>query len=598
MFRKKKTFNDRPVSIPDVGKTKIVEEVQKYDKLGLTDYASALAEFVSVCETPMTIGIQGDWGIGKTSILNMIKTFIEGQIFKNNKKGSRNGIVWFNTWQYSLFHQDEFLGAAVINSLLESIKQSFDVPEDLMKRGKDSIGKLLKTLSAISIGGVSIDPTKMTESSSQSEILGYADISSIMLNFKNDFEELIDKVVESNKLHRVVIFIDDLDRVKPIKALELLESIKNFLDVKHCVFVVAVDYEVIQTGMSKKLGQDIQKISGKSFFDKIIQLPFNMPTTSYRLEDYVQNLLHESEFTGKRIIKDDEKAFYAAITACTVGRNPRSIKRVINYAKLLDIIRGKNSTSTVTIKDRQILYALICMQIAWPEIFSHFVNFPYPETISNLEDWEYLDNIPKINKLYDRTPDVDQLKNNISSFFDLLFDIIDEDGNGSIDKKEFIPIWNILKTVKLTSIESFKQPFDELYEKVLGYDGKNRFKAFMQAFAKSKWKNGHEISYKSSGTRYFTIVMNRKQVGSIVSLKTAPIIFRLKMNDDDLISKLETKTQNLNLKEILQPIQNTKLTGFGNTVLNIDAIDSLPQVNVIRFLNQLYDVLVQENMTI
>ena len=53
------------------------------------------------------------------------------------------------------------------------------------------------------------------------------------------------------------------------QRLELLESIKNFLDVPGCVFVLAVDYEVVQQGMKEKLGVDIQKMSGKSFFDKI-----------------------------------------------------------------------------------------------------------------------------------------------------------------------------------------------------------------------------------------------------------------------------------------------------------------------------------------
>ena len=48
-------------------------EICKYDSLRLENYAEALGNFIKDCETPLTIGIQGDWGIGKTSLLNFIK---------------------------------------------------------------------------------------------------------------------------------------------------------------------------------------------------------------------------------------------------------------------------------------------------------------------------------------------------------------------------------------------------------------------------------------------------------------------------------------------------------------------------------------------
>ncbi len=44
---------------------------QQNEFLGLAKHAKALADFIRTCETPMTIGIQGDWGIGKTSLLNL-----------------------------------------------------------------------------------------------------------------------------------------------------------------------------------------------------------------------------------------------------------------------------------------------------------------------------------------------------------------------------------------------------------------------------------------------------------------------------------------------------------------------------------------------
>lgn len=51
-----------------------------------------------------------------------------------------------------------------------------------------------------------------------------------------------------------MIFVDDLDRLVPSKAVELLEVLKLFLDCKQCVFVLAIDYEVVIRGAIKKYG--------------------------------------------------------------------------------------------------------------------------------------------------------------------------------------------------------------------------------------------------------------------------------------------------------------------------------------------------------
>ena len=122
----------------------------------------------------------------------------------------------------------------------------------------------------------------------------YIDISGQMLRFKGEFEKLVALWTDSGVERRVVIFVDDLDRIPPAMALELLEAIKNFMDVPGSIFVMALDYEVVQRGMVEKLGIDLQKTSGKAFFDKMIQLPFVVPTTSYELDEYILDLLQRA----------------------------------------------------------------------------------------------------------------------------------------------------------------------------------------------------------------------------------------------------------------------------------------------------------------
>ncbi|BDD88450.1 KAP family P-loop NTPase fold protein [Desulfofustis limnaeus] len=586
-----KYFRDKPIDF-EAHSRNLSEKVEQFDRLGIANYAIALSEFIQECSTPMTIGIQGDWGIGKTSTLNLIKAYLTTR----KRTQGKNAIIWFNTWHYSMFNQDEFLGAAVINGLLDIIKEQFDLKEGAINQGKAAIGRVLKSMAgSITIAGVSINPTKVLEADpSFEDKLGFTNLATHMLTFRQTFQKIVDQALEKQGGERLVIFVDDLDRVKPVKALELLESLKNFLDVERCVFVLAVDYEVVQIGMADKLGQDIQKSSGKSFFDKIIQLPFTMPSSSYSLDNYIESLLEESGFVGARGIKHEHKQFYAEITATSVGRNPRSIKRVINYAVLLEKIRSMNaklSEGKVTMQDRMILYSLICMQVAWPEVFDHFVRNPSASVMQKLEDWEYLDSIPNISKLYARTIDVTQLKSNISSYADLLFELVDEDHSGAIGKEEFERVFKIMKLTRLTAIDDYRDSIEIIIDKINNNGGNDRFPNFINSFKNSRWKTSKIVDYKTSGSRYATIVMSRKQVGSIVTTQRNPILFRIDAQLDDFLNHFGKKNDNLSANDWVYELPTANQIGFGDIAINIEKLENADHKVAINVLNMILETI-------
>lgn len=102
-----------------------------------------------------------------------------------------------------------------------------------------------------------------------------------MEEFHNRFEDIIETYYSDR---RVVIFIDDLDRSLPEKALEVLDAIKLFLDVKGCIFILGIDRRVISYIIRKKYkellgnGSETEKedflITGDNYLEKIIQLSF------------------------------------------------------------------------------------------------------------------------------------------------------------------------------------------------------------------------------------------------------------------------------------------------------------------------------------
>ena len=75
------------------------------DSFGIKTYINGLCQFIVSCDTPMTISIQGDWGSGKTSMMNMIKEHLGEKIVP----------IWFNTWQFSQFNMGDQLALFLLS---------------------------------------------------------------------------------------------------------------------------------------------------------------------------------------------------------------------------------------------------------------------------------------------------------------------------------------------------------------------------------------------------------------------------------------------------------------------------------------------------
>ena len=87
------------------------------EALGIGDYADVLTEFIENCDTPLTIALQGDWGTGKTSLMNLIKQSLI-------KQDAQFLTVWFNTWQYSQFNQSKSLALSMMSNLTTELSKA------------------------------------------------------------------------------------------------------------------------------------------------------------------------------------------------------------------------------------------------------------------------------------------------------------------------------------------------------------------------------------------------------------------------------------------------------------------------------------------
>ena len=320
----------------------------------------ALSNFISRSDTPITVGLQGEWGTGKTSLMSLL---LEDFETKNI------ACSWVNTWEYSMFRGANETTPGVLRGMLEKLKESCE------RQGtwtiKDESQAKFKTAAKF-LGGIANQVVanytganfKEAADGLKSEHKNSAEIAEI----KALISDLINDLIRDSKdIEKLVFFVDDLDRIPPGDAVEVLEALKNIFDIPNCVFILAIDYDVVVKGLESKFGPKTEENERefRSFFDMIIQVPFSMPTGTYDIE----NFLVEKLITLGIEITEKEKELYAKAVKHTIGYNPRSLKRYLNSFSLINHLKEIDLDEDEQNGDDFMLFAVLGIQISYPKVF-------------------------------------------------------------------------------------------------------------------------------------------------------------------------------------------------------------------------------------
>jgi hypothetical protein len=374
------------------------------DLLNFKPYAAALRSLILNPETktPFIIGIIGRWGTGKTTLMRMVE--------RELRPGAT--VVWFNAWLYT---QEKEIWAAFLQSLSTQLIARLRMPEKarfslrvfqhglawerLVYEGPKYLvrallvalpfvvtsflmpltGRILGSLlnSAGIVGSVllalwyglrpSIDAVRKEGISDLSLFrpMDFEQHIGSLERFREQFIRLLNALPTDAR--RLVVFVDDIDRCPPDQALQLLDSIKVFLDIPGCIFLLALDLSVLQKALGTKYPQD--SVAQREYLAKIIQLPFHLPPlTAEDLTTYLREL--EVSFPDERC----REVFLSAL-----ARNPREIKRVINSYSLIWHLARASQTSLQPVR----LAKVIAIQQGFGDLFA--VLREQPEWLNMLE---------------------------------------------------------------------------------------------------------------------------------------------------------------------------------------------------------------------
>lgn len=322
---------------------------EEEDLLEISKYVKGLGKFIRECQTPMSIAIQGDWGTGKTSTLNLLKKNLEADKDTNGIK-----CAFFNTWQYSQFNMEDSLYVSFVHNLVKQCGGNDEILKTVAGFGKLAFFKAIDWKFGTNASEIldGFEKAKKDQMESVSKL-------------QEDFAELVKKTGK-----RLVIFIDDLDRLNPEVAVELLEIIKLFVNVENSIFVLAIDYEVVVKGVRKKYGESLSEEKCRNFFDKIIQLPFKMPVERYNLTELVRKAVQEQTH-----MTDEGVNIVAEFISDVMGTNPRTFKRLVNAFFLINSVNeiGEEAESKTKEINDVLMFCSLCIQMCLPKLYELMV---------------------------------------------------------------------------------------------------------------------------------------------------------------------------------------------------------------------------------
>ncbi len=299
------------------------------DLLGFQVHSDLIKAVVTDAKLlPVTVGIFGDWGSGKSSIMKMLKQDLE--------RNDRVACIYFNGWQFEGY--EDAKSALVYSVMLELSTHQKIVPE-----AKKKVKSLLKRLDWLKLANVGyqtiiapvlasylaaqigittlpVQPQLTTplpfpsippvDEESLKDGLSTADLKDIfkaneqniigIRQFREDFRELI----AETKLSTIVILVDDLDRCNPERLVETLEAIKLFLAVPTVAFVIGADERIVRYAIAKRYemqaGVQENQYNEQAtdlvtdYLEKLIQIPYYLPRLSpSEIETYMSLLFCE-----------------------------------------------------------------------------------------------------------------------------------------------------------------------------------------------------------------------------------------------------------------------------------------------------------------
>lgn len=299
------------------------------DKLDRKEYSKYLKDvIISYKEAnSITIGLSGEWGSGKTSIINMTLEYFEETQYNNIEE--KPLIIKFDPWN---FKDQELL----FNNFFDELSKNLSDDEDILNLFKSYVDRLISPKNEIyltirvhfnSLINYAIVPI-LSFISPQffSSIISYAQYRD---NKNKDLDSIkieLNKAIEEKK-RKIIIIIDNIDRLHDIEICQIFQLVKSIADFPNTIYMLSYDRNIVTNALNS-----IHKGNGDKYLEKIVQVPLEVPIINKKelqmlLFEEIGQIIRNTEFNNK----DWGNVYYGGLRF--FFNNIRHINRYINVLK-------------------------------------------------------------------------------------------------------------------------------------------------------------------------------------------------------------------------------------------------------------------------
>jgi uncharacterized protein YjbI with pentapeptide repeats len=303
-------------------------------------YCNAIVNIVRNSHPKFTIGIFGGWGAGKTTLINSVDKALQ-----TDKDLIR---IKLEAWRYK---REQFPLVSLLKSIayalpaekqFEELKQKLETSAiNFLKKTPDILTSIISKYASEEdeISHEMLDSFKR-ELNSKIQLIAELDRDTVYYDGFEEIKKEIKNLRLNNPAFRIIVFVDDLDKCSPKKALEILELIRVFHDIEGFVYIIGISHDMIFN--LSNIENNETSSDAEHYIKKLIQVPITLPKWSTRdivnlVKDLVKKGMIHDKF--KEVVDKNIELISVAI-----DNNPREIKRFLNnFFVAYEIFSGKKN---------------------------------------------------------------------------------------------------------------------------------------------------------------------------------------------------------------------------------------------------------------
>ena len=340
-------------------------------------YRNAIVNIIKTSQPKFTIGIFGEWGTGKTTLINSVDNALQ-----TDKSLIR---VRLEAWRYKW---EQFPIASLLKSIAYALPSEKQF-ENLKRKLETSAINFLKNTTDILTSIISkyaseeyeisqeMFDTFKKELNSKIQLIAELDRDTVYFDGFDEIKKEIKNLRLENPAFRIIVYVDDLDKCSPKKVLELLEIIRVFQDVEGFIYIIGISHDILIKLSNVEI--NLKSNEGEHYIKNLIQVPITLPKWSN--QDTIKLV---REFIKKGMIHDKFKDVVdknIELISVAIENNPREIKRFLNnFIVAHEIFSSKKNFekkelifSSKKNFDAKELLVIQAMQLRWKKFYNILV---------------------------------------------------------------------------------------------------------------------------------------------------------------------------------------------------------------------------------